>query len=44
MRKIKLVEKGKENMVEVDLGWVEREKVSLAVFLDASLGNVNEGK
>ena len=45
MRKvIKLVEQPQENVVEVEMGWFgERGGVSLEVFLDASLGNVEEG-
>ena len=45
MRKtIKLVEKAKENMAEVEMGRPEREAVSLEAFLDASIGNVEKGK
>ena len=46
MRKlIKLVEKSKGRVVEVDMGRLERERerMQIEVFLDASLGNVEGG-
>ena len=43
-RLIKLVEKAKNSVVEVNMGRLERESVQMEVYSDASFGSVEGGK